>query len=44
MLSRSSLASTVVDRVIGLDALVDDGLLALASGTARGKIVIDPRR
>ncbi len=44
VLSRSSLASTVVDRVIGLDALVDDGLLALASGTARGKIVIDPRR
>jgi threonine dehydrogenase-like Zn-dependent dehydrogenase len=44
ILSRSNLAASVVDRVIGLDGLVEDGLLALAKGTARGKIVIDPRR
>ena len=42
IISGSDLASIVLDRVIPLDALVDEGIRPLAEGTARGKIVIDP--
>jgi (R,R)-butanediol dehydrogenase/meso-butanediol dehydrogenase/diacetyl reductase len=42
IISRSDLASTVLDRVISLDELVDEGIRPLAEGTARGKIVVDP--
>ena len=38
----SDLASIVLDRVIPLDALVEEGIRPLAEGTARGKIVINP--
>jgi (R,R)-butanediol dehydrogenase / meso-butanediol dehydrogenase / diacetyl reductase len=43
IISRSDLASIVLDRVIPLDQLVDEGIRPLAEGTARGKIVVDPR-
>jgi threonine dehydrogenase-like Zn-dependent dehydrogenase len=43
ILTTTPLASTVLDRVIPLDYLIDDGLLALAEGRARGKIIVDPR-
>lgn len=43
ILSTGDLAATVLDRVIQLDALVPEGLLAMAEGRARGKIVVDPR-
>lgn len=39
-----ALPPILLDRVIGLDALVDDGLRALAERRTRGKILIDPRR
>ena len=42
LLAGSGLATTMLDRVIGLDALVDEGLVPLVAGTARGKIVVDP--
>ena len=42
IISGSDLASIVLDRVIPLDALVDEGIRPLAEGTARGKIVINP--
>ena len=42
IISGSDLASIVLDRVIPLDALVDEGIRPLAEGTAGGKIVIDP--
>jgi len=41
LLARGELASIVLDRIIPLDRLVDDGLRALADRTARGKIVVD---
>jgi (R,R)-butanediol dehydrogenase/meso-butanediol dehydrogenase/diacetyl reductase len=40
LLATTDLARIVLDRVISLDALVDEGLLALAERRARGKIVI----
>ena len=43
LLARTSLAQTVLDRVIPLDALVDEGIRPLAERTARGKIVVDPK-
>jgi (R,R)-butanediol dehydrogenase/meso-butanediol dehydrogenase/diacetyl reductase len=43
IISRSDLASVALDRVIPLDELVDEGIRPLAEGTARGKIVVDPR-
>jgi (R,R)-butanediol dehydrogenase/meso-butanediol dehydrogenase/diacetyl reductase len=43
MLSTTPLAATVLDRVIALEALVDEGLCALADGRARGKIVVNPQ-
>jgi (R,R)-butanediol dehydrogenase/meso-butanediol dehydrogenase/diacetyl reductase len=44
ILLRSDLAEDVVDHVIPLDALVDEGLRPLAEGTARGKILVDTRQ
>ena len=43
ILATTPLAETVLDRVIPLDALVEEGLRPLAEGTARGKIVVDVR-
>jgi (R,R)-butanediol dehydrogenase/meso-butanediol dehydrogenase/diacetyl reductase len=42
ILASTALASTVVDRVIPLDTLVEEGLAALADGSANGKILVDP--
>jgi (R,R)-butanediol dehydrogenase / meso-butanediol dehydrogenase / diacetyl reductase len=41
LLAGTDLAATVLDRVIGLDALVEDGLIPLVEGTARGKILVE---
>ncbi len=43
ILASTSLAETVLDRVIPLEGLVEDGLLAMAEGRVRGKIVVNPR-
>jgi len=43
VLATTELVSTALDRVIPLDRLVDDGLLAMSAGRAKGKIVVDPR-
>ena len=43
ILATTELVSTALDRVIPLDGLVQDGLLAMSEGRAKGKIVIDPR-
>jgi (R,R)-butanediol dehydrogenase / meso-butanediol dehydrogenase / diacetyl reductase len=40
LLALGPIADAVLDRVIPLDALVDDGIRALAEGMARGKIVV----
>ncbi len=40
MLATSDLASRVLDRVIALERLVPDGLLALAEGRTHGKILV----
>jgi threonine dehydrogenase-like Zn-dependent dehydrogenase len=42
LLADGRLGDAVCDRVIGLDALVPDGLDAIAAGRANGKIVVDP--
>ncbi len=42
ILASTSLASAVVDRVIPLEELVEGGLVALAEGSANGKILVDP--
>jgi (R,R)-butanediol dehydrogenase / meso-butanediol dehydrogenase / diacetyl reductase len=42
LLAATDLADTVIDRVIPLADLVDDGIRPLAEGTARGKIVVAP--
>jgi (R,R)-butanediol dehydrogenase/meso-butanediol dehydrogenase/diacetyl reductase len=42
MLATSDLASRVLDRVITLEQLVPDGLLALAEGRTHGKILVHP--
>jgi hypothetical protein len=42
ILASTSLAETVLDRVIPLEGLVEEGLLAMAEGRARGKIVVSP--
>jgi (R,R)-butanediol dehydrogenase/meso-butanediol dehydrogenase/diacetyl reductase len=44
LLATTDLASHVIDRVIPLTALVEEGLKPVAEGTARGKIVVDPAR
>ncbi|HKG03606.1 MAG TPA: zinc-binding dehydrogenase, partial [Conexibacter sp.] len=41
-LAAGRLAAALTDRVIGLGALVVDGLEPLAAGRVRGKIVVDP--
>jgi (R,R)-butanediol dehydrogenase/meso-butanediol dehydrogenase/diacetyl reductase len=43
LLSEGRIAGHLLDRVIGLDALVADGLDALVAGRATGKILVDPR-
>ncbi len=43
LLATTDVAARVLDRVITLDDLVDDGLLALATRRATGKIVVDPQ-
>lgn len=43
ILVRTDLASTILDRVIPLARLVEDGLMPLAEGRATGKILVDPR-
>ena len=40
LLAETDLARTILDRVIPLEALVYDGLLALAERRARGKVVV----
>jgi (R,R)-butanediol dehydrogenase / meso-butanediol dehydrogenase / diacetyl reductase len=42
LLDSSGLADVVIDRVIALDDLVDDGIRPLAEGSANGKIVVAP--
>jgi (R,R)-butanediol dehydrogenase/meso-butanediol dehydrogenase/diacetyl reductase len=44
ILTTSDLAATVLDRVIPLEGLVDDGIIALAEGRAKGKIVVNPQQ
>lgn len=44
VLAARDLVPIVVDRVIPLADLVDEGLRPLAERTARGKIVVDPRQ
>jgi len=41
LLSGSGIAERVVERVIGLEQLVPQGLVPLAEGSARGKILVD---
>lgn len=41
ILATSNLPTVVIDRVITLDALVDEGLRPLAERTAKGKIVVN---
>jgi (R,R)-butanediol dehydrogenase / meso-butanediol dehydrogenase / diacetyl reductase len=42
LLARTNLAEVMLDRVIPLDALVEDGIRPLVEKTARGKIVVAP--
>lgn len=42
ILARTNLAEIILDRVVPLDGLVDDGLRALAERKAAGKILVDP--
>jgi (R,R)-butanediol dehydrogenase / meso-butanediol dehydrogenase / diacetyl reductase len=44
LLASGRLAEVVIDRVIGLDELVEHGIRPLAEGSARGKIVVEVRR
>jgi (R,R)-butanediol dehydrogenase/meso-butanediol dehydrogenase/diacetyl reductase len=41
LLARSEVADRSIERVIPLDRVVDEGLVQLAQGRARGKIVVD---
>jgi threonine dehydrogenase-like Zn-dependent dehydrogenase len=43
ILATAPLAGIVMDRVIPLDRLVPDGILALTERRAQGKILVDPR-
>jgi (R,R)-butanediol dehydrogenase/meso-butanediol dehydrogenase/diacetyl reductase len=43
ILTITDLAEIVLDSVIPLENLVDDGLMALAEGRATGKIVVNPQ-
>jgi (R,R)-butanediol dehydrogenase/meso-butanediol dehydrogenase/diacetyl reductase len=42
LLASSEVADVVIDRVIPLEELVEEGIRPLAEGTARGKIVVAP--
>jgi (R,R)-butanediol dehydrogenase/meso-butanediol dehydrogenase/diacetyl reductase len=42
LLASTDIAEVVIDRVIALDDLVEHGIRPLASGAARGKIVVAP--
>jgi (R,R)-butanediol dehydrogenase / meso-butanediol dehydrogenase / diacetyl reductase len=42
LLATADIADVVLDRVISLERLVEDGILPLAERTARGKIVVNP--
>jgi (R,R)-butanediol dehydrogenase/meso-butanediol dehydrogenase/diacetyl reductase len=44
LLAGGTIAGLLVDRVIGLDALVAGGLVPLSAGQANGKILVDPQR
>jgi (R,R)-butanediol dehydrogenase/meso-butanediol dehydrogenase/diacetyl reductase len=44
ILTNTDLAQTVLDRVIPLEGLVEDGIMALAEGRAKGKIVVNPQQ
>jgi (R,R)-butanediol dehydrogenase/meso-butanediol dehydrogenase/diacetyl reductase len=44
LLAGGGIAEQLLDRVIGLDALVEDGLGALVDRRATGKILVDPSR
>jgi threonine dehydrogenase-like Zn-dependent dehydrogenase len=43
IISRTTIAETVLDRVIRLDELVEQGIRPLAERTARGKIIVNPQ-
>jgi (R,R)-butanediol dehydrogenase/meso-butanediol dehydrogenase/diacetyl reductase len=42
LLASTALAGEIIDRVVPLEDVVDDGIRPLAEGTARGKIVVAP--
>ncbi len=42
ILTNTDLAALTLDRVIPLDDLVDEGILALSDGRAKGKVVVNP--
>ena len=44
ILATTDIAAVVVDRVLSLDELLPHGIKALLDGTARGKVLVDPRR
>ena len=44
LLAGRKLSKLLVDRVVSLDEVVEAGLRPLVSGTATGKILVDPRR
>ena len=43
LLTRMNVAKVVLDRVIPLDRLIDEGIRPLVDRTARGKIVVNPK-
>ena len=43
ILATTDLTSLALDRVIPLAGLVDDGIMALADGRAKGKVVVNPK-
>jgi (R,R)-butanediol dehydrogenase/meso-butanediol dehydrogenase/diacetyl reductase len=43
VLTRRDLGSSMVDRVVGLEEVVDRGLRPLAAGEVTGKVLVDPR-
>lgn len=42
ILTTTDLATLTLDRVIPLEALVDEGIMALAEGRAKGKVIVNP--
>jgi (R,R)-butanediol dehydrogenase / meso-butanediol dehydrogenase / diacetyl reductase len=43
LLTERPLAKVMVDRVVGLEAVVADGFEPLAAGTVHGKVLVEPR-